>query len=161
MIIIGIGEYAISNGDKEVIKTYSLGSCVAIVMHHPGSGIGAMVHVALHSNSFGDTIKKPDKPGYYANHAVELIVSELRKKIKPFIAEEITVKLVGGASVLNVSNFFDVGSKNISAIKKHLKEAGFNIEKEETGGDVSRTVTLELPEGNVTIKSPKKPPYEL
>ncbi len=161
MIIIGIGEYAISNGDKEVIKTYSLGSCVAIIMHHPATGIGAMVHVALHNNTVGDTRIKPEKPGYYASNAVKLIISEMKKKIRSFNEKEIIVKLVGGASILNVSNFFDVGKKNVSGIKKLLIDAGFKIKKEETEGNVSRTVALELPEGIVTIKSPKTPPHDL
>ncbi len=161
MIIIGIGEHAISNGNEEVIKTYSLGSCVAIIMHHPASGIGAMVHVALYSDRFSQLRRKPEKPGYYANKAVELIVSEMKKKIKPFIEKEIVVKLAGGASILKDSKIFNVGENNISGIKKLLKDAGFKIKNEDTGGNISRTVTLELPEGAVTVKSPKKPLQEL
>ena len=68
---------------------------------------------------------------------------------------------MGGASVLKMSNFFNVGEKNISGIKKLLEEAGFEVSNEETGGNISRTVTLELPGGRVTIKSPKVPLHEL
>ncbi len=161
MKIIGIGDIAVSNAPEETIRTYSLGSCVAIIMRHPPTGIGAMAHVALYSDKFGEAQRRKEKPGYYANTAIETLITKLKIQIKSFDEKEFKVALIGGASVLKINTVFNIGEKNVNGIKKGLKEAGFEIEKEETGGSVSRTVTLELPSGKITVKSPGQDPWEL
>jgi len=45
--IIGIGEYAISSSEDDIIKTYALASCVGLVVYNPIAKIVGMVHIAL------------------------------------------------------------------------------------------------------------------
>ena len=62
---LGIGEIGASNTRGDIIMTYGLGSCVAVVCLHPPSRSAGMAHIALPESRI-----KPDeakrRPGYFA-----------------------------------------------------------------------------------------------
>ena len=71
-VIIGIGEYQVGSMPMASI---GLGSCVGLVIHDRQTGNGALVHIMLPS-SHGKT----DRPGKYADSAIEILIKELTKK---------------------------------------------------------------------------------
>ncbi len=46
-VVVGVADMQISDASKEVIVTYSLGSCLAVVLYDPYLKIGGMLHVML------------------------------------------------------------------------------------------------------------------
>lgn len=49
--IVGIGEFAISNRPEDTIKTFSLGSCIAVVIYDKIQKVAGMAHIAMPSKS--------------------------------------------------------------------------------------------------------------
>jgi chemotaxis protein CheD len=66
------------------------------------------------------------------------------------------VKLAGGASVMDPGGFFDIGKRNILAAKRILWGSSLGPVAEDTGGAMSRTVTLAVTDGETTISSGQK-----
>ncbi len=44
---VGVGDYAATNREDEVLKTMALGSCVALMVLEPKSRTVSMAHIAL------------------------------------------------------------------------------------------------------------------
>ena len=64
-------------------------------------------------------------------------------------------KIVGGASVVNGMNSFDIGKRNILAVRKLLWRDGLAPRAEDTGGELSRTVRVDVACPEVTITNPE------
>ena len=77
-IVIGVGGLGASNTRGTTIKTYALGSCVAVVLLDPQTRTVGMVHVAL-----PDSTIRPEKvaslPGYFADTGIPALLQEMRK----------------------------------------------------------------------------------
>ncbi len=144
---VGIGDWCATNGDKE-IKTYALGSCIALVVWDSALKTGGMVHIAL-PESHINADKAREKPGYFADTGCPLLFSELKK----LGANRRTcwVKMIGGASILDENNTFDIGRRNALAVKKYLWKIGLTLTSEDCGGSISRTVSLAVPTGELAI----------
>ena len=56
---------------------------------------------------------------------------------------------------------FDIGRRNILAVKKILWQKNLGAINEDLGNDYSRTVNVETKSGRVTISSPKLGVWEL
>ena len=62
------------------------------------------------------------------------------------------VRLAGGAQVLDSQGVFQIGKRNYLAARKILWKAGILIAAEAVGGEVSRTIRLELASGRLWIR---------
>jgi chemotaxis protein CheD len=63
-------------------------------------------------------------------------------------------KIAGGASMFQFQDKklnMDIGSRNISAVRAALKELGIPILAEDTGGNIGRTMILDLESNTVSI----------
>lgn len=146
---VGIGDIHVASGEQE-LKTYALGSCVAVVVWDSSMKVGGMIHIALPEGHINPD-KAAEKPGYFADTGLPVLFSELRRAGAN--RRMCWVKLVGGASILDDSHTFEIGRRNALAVKKYLWKIGLAINAEEIGGKISRTVSLDLPTGVLTISS--------
>lgn len=146
---IGIGDLEVAAGDQE-LKTYALGSCVAVVVWDSALRAGGMIHIALPEARINPE-KAADKPGYFADTGLPELFSRMAK----LGANRRTswVKVIGGSSFFDTNNTFDVGRRNLAAVKEFLQRTGFAITAEDVGGATSRTVALSLPTGELTISN--------
>ncbi len=144
---VGIGDLSVATGEKE-IKTYALGSCVALVVWDSALKAGGMVHIALPESQI-NLDKAKEKPGYFADTGCPLLFSELKR----LGANRKTcwVKMIGGSSILDENNTFDIGRRNALAVKKYLWKIGLALTSEDCGGNISRTVSLLVPTGELAI----------
>ena len=141
-------------GDESTrIKTL-LGSCIAICMWHPGKLIGGMCHSLLPSRLKAVPGKVEAR---YVEEAVQLFMSEIYKSAtKP---ADYQVKVFGGSEMFNLPNHSEVvsiGKKNIEATKVILKEKGFNIHVEHTGGTGHRNLIYDLWSGDAWLRHVEK-----
>lgn len=153
LVNVGIGEYAISNTLGDELKTYALGSCVAIIVYDRDQKVAALMHVAL-PDSDVNLDKAGKTPGYFADTGVITLLRELesRKSRK----KSISIKLAGGSNIMDENRRFDIGKRNVLAIKKLLWKYRLGIVSEDTGGEISRTVSVSVDTGEVKISSGKK-----
>lgn len=146
-IDVGIGGIGVSAEEVE-IKTYALGSCVALVVWDRVLRAGGMIHIALPEAHINPE-KARDKPGYFADSGLPVLFADLKRLGASRSSS--WVKLVGGSSILDENSTFDIGRRNALAVKKYLWKIGLDLTAEDIGGTISRTVGLVLPTGELTI----------
>lgn len=150
IVNIGIGEWAVSGSVDDVLKTYALGSCVAVVIYDASLRIAGMIHVAL-----PDSAMAPDRaltsPGSFANLGLPLMIEEM--KGMGVTRAHVWVKIAGGATRVDLGNIFDIGKRNVLAVKKVLWRSSLGPLAEDTGGDSSRTVSVSVASGSVELSS--------
>jgi chemotaxis protein CheD len=67
--------------------------------------------------------------------------------------KRMTVKVAGGASILDDTNYFRIGQKNITAMRKIFWRNNVMLDGEDTGRNCNRTVRLVLSTGQCLVKS--------
>ncbi len=62
------------------------------------------------------------------------------------------VTVTGGARILDDAEVFSIGKRNLAVMRKLFWKNGIMINKEHVEGNLSRTVRINLQDGEVTIK---------
>ena len=102
-LIVGVADLKISNNIEDILVTYALGSCIAVVVYDTRAKVGGMLHLML-DNSALNSRKAVEKPAMFADTGIPLLFKSCYKigAQKRYMA----VKIVGGAGVLNDNRFF-------------------------------------------------------
>jgi chemotaxis protein CheD len=150
LLAVGIGEWAVSSDSSETLKTYALGSCVAVLIYDARLQIAGMIHIAL-PDSGVDPEKAKAFPGFFADTGLPVMIEEMKRR--GAVRNNVWVKLVGGASMMDPNGLFDIGKRNILAAKRILWGSSLGPRAEDTGGSASRTVSLTVLDGGTMISS--------
>ena len=130
-VIIGIGEYKVGSMPMASI---GLGSCVGLVIHDRQTGTGALVHIMLPSSQ-----GKTDRPGKYADTAIDILIKELTQHGSS--PANLIAKIAGGSAMFKTfSGNLNIGDRNVEVIRKLLKDQKIPIKGEDVGGSVGRTI---------------------
>jgi chemotaxis protein CheD len=159
-VVLGVGDYGASNSPADEVKTFALGSCVAIIFLDPKTRTVGMAHVALPDSSINKA-KAAEKPGYFADTAIPALLELMSKSGCDKRGKGMVVKLCGGANVMDTNDTFQIGKRNALAIKKILWSFGMGAVAEDLGKNYSRTVSVSVGAGQVTLSSPGKPNWQL
>ena len=151
-LIVGIGDYKVINNTSIILKTIALGSCVGVIFFCSNTNIIGMAHIALPSSSI-NPVKASELPGYFADTGINSLLKELKKF---GCSGKINAKIVGGASILDDKNFFNIGNRNVFVIKQILQTLRIPILSEDVGGHISRTVTINNETKKVIISHKEK-----
>ncbi|ELZ23943.1 chemotaxis protein CheD [Natrinema limicola] len=146
---VGISELAISDGD-DTLKSYGLGSCLAIALYDPKTGIGGLAHAMLPD---GDAAENSDrKPGKYADTAIRALLRRMVEQGAHYT--DVEAKIAGGSDMFEFESFGEgVGQRNVAAAKAELEKLGVPLEAEDVGGDYGRTVEFTPGTGTLIVKS--------
>ena len=66
--------------------------------------------------------------------------------------KNLVVKVVGGAQILDENGLFNIGKRNYLALRKIFWKNNVLIKAEHVGGNVNRTVRLDMKTGQVFLK---------
>ena len=149
-IVIGISDLKVSNNIDDVLVTYALGSCVGVTVYDPVVRVGGLLHFMLPESSL-DIRKAGENPAMFADTGIPLLFKtcyELGAKKKRMI-----VKVAGGASILDDANFFRIGQKNITAMKKLFWKNNVLIGREDTWSNCNRTISIHISTGKVLVRT--------
>ena len=152
-IFIGIGDFSFSKNPNDILKAMGLGSCVSIIAYNKKTQFGGLMHIAL-PDSTVNTAKSKEKPGYFADTAIKILLDNIKKNKQPI--NQLWIKLVGGANVLKTNTNFDIGKRNALTIKKLLWKNNLGVIKEDIGGTMPRTVQFSISTGQIIINSGQK-----
>jgi len=149
-IVIGIADLKFSNNTNDVLVTYALGSCIAVAIYDPAAKVAGLLHYMLPDSSL-DAVKARATPGMFADTGIPLLF----KSCYNMGAEKrrIIVKVAGGASILDNTNYFRIGEKNIMALRQIFWRNKVFIDSEDTGENYNRTLRLDVADGKVVVKS--------
>lgn len=149
-VIVKVADWAAERGDG-VIVTLGLGSCVAIMLHDPQTGAGAMAHVLLPSTSLArDSTNRAKFP----DTAVPFLIERL--KALGADPRRLVAKLAGGASMFSqlvTPGTIQMGERNVLASRSALRAAEIPIIRESVGGERGRSVRFHVKDGRVEIRS--------
>lgn len=149
-LIVGIADMKVSNDPNATLVTYSLGSCIGVSIYDPVVKVGGLLHFMLPDSTI-DPVKARKNPWMFADSGIPLFFKEAYR----LGAEKnrLDVKVVGGAQILDDSNFFNIGKRNYMSLRKMFWANNVLIRAEDIGGTVNRTVSLELSSGRVWVKT--------
>lgn len=149
-VLVRVADLNVATGEQ-VLVTYGLGSCVAILLYEPQHRIAAMAHIMLPSLSLA---RRGDRPGKTPHTAVPALVEAMvglgaeRRKISS--------RLVGGASLfasLTPPGSIQMGERNVVSCREILNQQGIPLVTEQVGGESGRSVWLYASDGRAIIRS--------
>ncbi|WP_255170016.1 chemotaxis protein CheD [Natrononativus amylolyticus] len=146
---VGISELVVSEGD-DTLKSYGLGSCLAIALYDPDTDIGGLAHIMLPD---GDAADNSDtKPGKYADTAIRALLRRMVERGASYTAVE--AKIAGGSDMFQFESFGEgVGNRNIAAAREELEKLGVPLIAEDVGGSSGRTVEFTPGTGALTVRT--------
>ena len=156
--LIGVGDGGVSRDQDTVLVTYALGSCVALMLHDPVAHVAGMVHYML-PESMESKAELNGRPCRFADTAIPFL---LRATLANGADKHrLNVFAAGGAQVMNDNSVFNIGKRNCLALRKALWKFGLVAHAEDIGGNVVRTVRLEVGSGRVLLQSPGGKQWEM
>jgi chemotaxis protein CheD len=146
VITVGIADCQVSKDADAALVTHALGSCVAVVVHDSQAKVGGLLHLMLPESSI-DQHKAKELPFMFADTGIP----QLFRLAYALGAEKrrMSVRLIGGAQVMDPNGVFNIGKRNHLACRKLLWMAGVMVHGEVVGGAVSRTVRLMVSSGQL------------
>ena len=156
-LVVGIGDMKLGRQEGTII-TYALGSCIGIALYDPMIKLGALVHIMLPErvNSDANIFK-------YADTGVR----ETLRKLYAYgaVKHRLTAKIAGGAKMFDMkgksSAMGNIGERNAQMVKRVLMQEGIRIVKEDLGANYARTMSLDLENGMVIIKTFGRPELKM
>ncbi|HRR40245.1 MAG TPA: chemotaxis protein CheD [Syntrophales bacterium] len=147
--IVGISDLKVSNNQEDVLITYALGSCIGVAVYDPQVRVGGLLHFMLPDSNL-DVDKAKANPAMFADTGIPLLF----KSCYRFGAEKhrMVVKVAGGASILDDTNFFRIGQKNLTALRRIFWKNNILIDGEDTGMNHNRTLSLRIADGVVKVR---------
>lgn len=148
-LIVGISDWKICK-NPDILITYALGSCIGTCIYDRNTGIAGLSHIMLPDSKAitdgGNTRMK------FADTAIPDMVQEMRRRGAS--VSGLTAKIAGGAVMFQTSSgAFNIGERNIAAVKMALASLGIPIIAEDTGKNYGRTVTFTADNGAVEVSS--------
>ena len=148
--IVGVADMKVSNDPADDVITYSLGSCIGLVIYDPVVRVGGILHYMLPESAI-DKEKAAQKPFMFADTGIPRLfktayaMGAKKPRIKIFVA--------GGAEILDQNGFFNIGKRNYLALKKMFFKNKVMIDKQEVGGNINRTIRIEIASGDIFLKT--------
>ena len=139
----------ITNASDAVVVLYSLGSCIGVSIYDPVAQVGGILHYMLPDSSL-DKVKAQKNPFMFADTGIPTLFKETYKLGAK--KQRMKVIVAGGAQILDQKGFFNIGKRNHMALRKLFWKNNVMIDHEDVGGNVNRTVRLNIQTGETFIK---------
>jgi chemotaxis protein CheD len=149
-VVVKVADLATATAGQ-VLVTYGLGSCVAILLYDDFKRVAGMAHIMLPSHTLA---RRPDRPGKTPQTAVPTLL-ELMIELGAE-RRRITARLVGGASLfasLSPPGSIQMGERNVVACRDVLNQLGIPLVTEQVGGESGRSVWFYASDGKAIIRS--------
>jgi chemotaxis protein CheD len=148
---VAVADMKISTCRDDVIITYALGSCLGICVYDPVAGVGGLLHVMLPLSTINPT-RAVENPYTFVDTGVpRLFIESYKAGAKK---ERLIVKVAGGANTRGSEHddFFEIGKRNLTVLRKLLWRNEIAMKAQEVGGSDSRTMSLNMADGDITLR---------
>ena len=147
--IVGISDMQICSKPDDELITYSLGSCIGVVLWDPVVKVGGLLHYMLPDSGI-DKIKAQNRPFMFADTGIPRMFKEMYTH--GALKSRLKVYVVGGSQVMDSSEIFNIGKRNYMILRKMFWKNKVMVTKEDVGGSVNRTISLNVGTGKVHLK---------
>ena len=147
-IIVGIaeGKTALTG---QILISYALGSCVGVCLYDAGKRLAGMAHIVLPSKQ--DAAKK-DNAYKFADEGIYALIKEMTSKGAR--QSKLTAKIAGGAKMFETQGKeWEIGQRNVEAVRATLKKEGIRIIGEDTGKNYGRTILFSADSGQLEVRT--------
>jgi chemotaxis protein CheD len=161
-LVVGIGEFAVSDRPSDVIVTHALGSCIAVCVFDPERQVAGMLHLLLPESRINPQ-RAAEQPAAFADTGIPLLFQAAYNLGAQ--KARCRVCLIGGAEVAAHQSAgpcaFNIGRRNQLAAKNTLWRNGVLIDREDTGGKTIRTVHLWVADGRLQVSAGRETSYQV
>jgi chemotaxis protein CheD len=148
-MIVGVGDMKVSNDPNTILVTYSLGSCIGVVVYDPVAKVAGLLHYMLPESNL-DEVKARKNPFMFGDTGIPLLFKETyRLGAKK---NRLKVLVAGGAQILDQNGLFNIGKRNHTLLRKMFWKNNVMVDFEEVGGNVNRTVKIAVKDGETLMK---------
>lgn len=151
-IVVGVGDCKTSADPNIILTTYALGSCLGITAFDPEKKIGGLLHAMLPSSRAAE--RERNRPAMFVDSGMEYLMNDMQALGADI--SRLEFKVFGGAKVLEADHFFRIGVKNTEAFNEIVSRLGLTVRALEVGGNLNRTIKLQISSGRVKVKMPNQ-----
>jgi len=146
---------SIASGDRDILFTTVLGSCVAVCLHDGRAGVGGMNHFLLAEPA---PIANEDARllNRYGVHSMELLINEMLKQ--GAMRGHLKARIYGGATMRQ--GLGEIGNNNIQFARRFLANENIAILGEDVGGISARRIEFRPAAGLSRCKTVSSQPLE-
>lgn len=149
--VVGVADMKISTQPDDIIITHALGSCLGVSLYDPELRAGGILHVMLPSASVSPE-KAQKNPYMFVDTGTPLFFKSLYSAGAD--KKNLVVKVAGGAAIgKGKEDFFAIGKRNFVMLRKLFWKNGIMIAGQDVGGNIARTMFLDLNTGRTWCQS--------
>lgn len=153
VINVGIADLNVALPPDQ-LATYALGSCVGICLYDPDRKIAGLAHIMLPWSK--EANNSSPNPYRYADTGITALLQKMCGRGASTL--RLKAKIAGGAQMFATSSeVFNIGDRNVQAVKTVLNSYKIPIIAEQTGSNFGRTVFFHSDTGIMEIRSAIKP----
>ena len=146
---VNAGDVIVSKTAADVLMTSKpVGSCVAVCLWDPISGVGGMLHF-LWPDSKLNPERAGTAPACFADTGVQLLFDQAAAM--GAVKGRCKVRVVGGAEIADREQADRWAKRNLLAVRSVLWRSGVFLEGEEVGGTKARRATLTVSNGELLV----------
>ena len=138
-LVVGVSDMKISNDPNATLVTYSLGSCIGVALFDPSVMVGGLLHYMLPESRL-DLHKAEKNPAMFADTGIPNLFREAYK----LGAKKQRMKVV-------IVGLFNIAKRNHTAVRRIFWKNKVMTHYEDVGGNVNRTVRIEIATGNISV----------
>ena len=148
---VGVADMMVSRQSSDILITHALGSCLGITVYDFKRNLGGLLHPMLPDSSI-DKTKLQANPFMFVDSGLRLLLDKFYQAGSD--KRNLIIRAAGGSSskTNDEEDFFQIGRRNFVSLRKFLWDEGLMLKAYDIGGYGSRTVTLEIDGGRMTIK---------
>jgi chemotaxis protein CheD len=148
--VVGVADLVVAKESQGQLVTYALGSCIGLSAWDPVGKVGGLLHYMLPQPA-ETADPKALKHFMYATTGIPLLF----RKLVELGAQQSRLVLcaAGGAEILEGASGMAIGKRNRTILRKVLWKMGLALAAEDAGGNIARTMTLDLAKGEVRIRT--------
>jgi chemotaxis protein CheD len=149
---VGVSDMKVSDKRGDLIITHALGSCLGVAVHDPVACVGGLLHVMLPLSDI-DPEKADRNPFMFVDTGFPRLLVECFKTGAQ--KQRLEIRVAGGANSHDrgENDLFQIGRRNFIILRQLLWKNALLVTSYDVGGSNSRTMSLEIGTGKVTIKS--------
>jgi chemotaxis protein CheD len=151
MTAVNFSEMKISSNPVETLVAFSIGSGIGMTIHDPVGGVGGVLNFILPDSTKANGTNPAKAPFMFADTGITAFLKALFEQGAK--AENLKVVIAGGAHIMDQTGGFNIGQKNLEALKTGLGDYSVKIHHEAVGGTNNRTISLEIGTGRSIIKT--------
>lgn len=151
LVIVGVGDMAVSAEPAETLVTYALGSCLGVAAWDRQARVGGLLHYMLPASSINPE-KAGGNPAMFGDTGLPAFLEALFAL--GATRRHLALRLAGGAEI-NGPDSFEIGKRNLLLARRLLWKNALAPVAEAVGGRVGRTLRLDVGTGRVLLKDPQ------